>query len=1112
MLKFKDRYLLIFLLLPFFTANLFAQPIITQQPTNQAVAVGQTAFFSVAASSSNPITYQWYKNGVVISGATNNSYTTPAASLSDNGAVFYCMVTDIDSSIESNNATLLVGEAPAFTQQPSSLIVTEGEPASFSVVVTGTAPIQYQWRKDGADITGATSNTYNIGSTALADNGSVFSCVVSNAYGIQLSNNATLTVNEGEAPVITQQPSNQSNFSGSTATFTVVATGSSPLQYQWYKNDVAIGGATSASYTTPALTLADNEAVFYCEVSNSFGNVNSNNVNLYVIDGSSRITGGLQLLYEFEEGSGETISDVSGVLPTEDITIQTPDKVAWTPNGLETFQDAATRRKDTDSKIKDAVQSSNEITIESWIKPEFAPQFSGRIFTFSLSANYRNFSLIQNGNNFEVLLRRADSDANGYPAFTSSSGTASEELIHFVYTKDSDGLASIYINGVLDTTYSDVGALTDWSSEHRLAIGSEPIGGGNWRGVHYLSAVYSRALSEFEIEHNYNIATPFDEKPYFTIDPKDQFLLEGESLFLDSYAVSVLPVSYQWKKNGSNIPGATERTLSLANLGSLDNGAVFTSVATTSAGSSTSKGATVFVTPADGRVQNGITALYTFQEGTGNVVNDVSSVSTPLNLTIYSTDAVSWENNGLRINDAPSIITTNSATKIISPAKESNEITIEAWVSSASTSQSSPSRIFSISADENNRNFSLGQNNDSYEVNLRTTSTDNNGLPAVSSSAGTVSGSGFDHVVFTRASNGTAKFYINGTERVSTTVEGNLSNWNDIYLLSLANEFGVDHHWKGLINLIAVFDRPISSSEVLRNYNFGPYGVVNAPSNITLISNEVGAITIGWNDNSNNENGFIVERGVGDPVVYTQIANLGKDSTLFVDENIIDNTIYYYRVKSYYALGESEFSDPLVVQSLISPLEAPSNGEYTLDADGYPILSWTDNSDNESNFIIERRQSGTTEYGVIETVEENTTSYKDLGVSANTTYVYRIKATNSDTSSTYSDEIFVEVLTNVEGTNEIPKEYSLSQNYPNPFNPSTLIKFGLPQNADVSISLFNMLGQKVLDLTNKSFSAGIHEIKFDAGNLTSGIYIYSISASGVDGNNFMQTRKMILLK
>jgi len=95
---------------------------------------------------------------------------------------------------------------------------------------------------------------------------------------------------------------------------------------------------------------------------------------------------------------------------------------------------------------------------------------------------------------------------------------------------------------------------------------------------------------------------------------------------------------------------------------------------------------------------------------------------------------------------------------------------------------------------------------------------------------------------------------------------------------------------------------------------------------------------------------------------------------------------------------------------------------------------------------------------------------------------------------------------------EIPVEFALGQNYPNPFNPSTKINFALPVDSKVTITLYNMLGEKVKNITTKDLSAGVHELTFNASELASGMYIYTITASGVDGTNFNATKKMMLMK
>ncbi len=261
-------------------------PSISTQPASQTVTAGQTATFTVVATGTAPLSYQWMKSGTAISGATAPTYTTPATTSADSGSQFTVVVSNTAGSVTSNAATLTVNAsatAPSITTQPASQTVTLGQTATFTVVATGTAPLSYQWRKSGTAISGATSPTYTTPATTSADSGSQFTVVVSNTAGSVTSNAATLTVNaSATAPSITTQPASQTLTVGQTATFTVVATGTAPLSYQWQKNGTAITGATSATYTTPATTSADNGAQFVVVVSNVAGNVTSNAATLTV--------------------------------------------------------------------------------------------------------------------------------------------------------------------------------------------------------------------------------------------------------------------------------------------------------------------------------------------------------------------------------------------------------------------------------------------------------------------------------------------------------------------------------------------------------------------------------------------------------------------------------------------------------------------------------------------------------------------------------------------------------------------------------------------------------------------------------------------------------------
>src|SRR5438874_1963602 len=267
-------------------SSVLVAPTITRQPASQTVTAGQRATFTVTAAGTAPLSYQWQKNGTAIGGATAASYTTPATMTSDSGAQFTVVVSNAVGSVTSNAAALTVNSAPVaptITTQPASQTVSAGQTATFTVTAAGTAPLSYQWQMNGTAIGAATAASYTTPATTAADNGNQFTVVVSNAAGSVTSNAAALTVNAAlVAPTITTQPAIETVSVGQTATFTVTATGTAPLSYQWQKNGTAIGAATTARYTTPATTAADSGARFTVVVSNAVGSVTSAAASLTV--------------------------------------------------------------------------------------------------------------------------------------------------------------------------------------------------------------------------------------------------------------------------------------------------------------------------------------------------------------------------------------------------------------------------------------------------------------------------------------------------------------------------------------------------------------------------------------------------------------------------------------------------------------------------------------------------------------------------------------------------------------------------------------------------------------------------------------------------------------
>ncbi|MCF8306604.1 MAG: PKD domain-containing protein [Ignavibacteriales bacterium] len=117
---------------------------------------------------------------------------------------------------------------------------------------------------------------------------------------------------------------------------------------------------------------------------------------------------------------------------------------------------------------------------------------------------------------------------------------------------------------------------------------------------------------------------------------------------------------------------------------------------------------------------------------------------------------------------------------------------------------------------------------------------------------------------------------------------------------------------------------------------------------------------------------------------------------------------------------------------------------------------------------------------------------------------YRIKLIGSDGSFAFSSVL--------SAGSSLPGEFDLSQNYPNPANPSTVIAFNLPVDAAVNLRIYDMIGREISSHLNKNYSAGRHEIKFVAGDLASGMYIYNISVVGSDGSKYTMSKKMMILK
>ncbi|HMJ91915.1 MAG TPA: lamin tail domain-containing protein [Candidatus Acidoferrum sp.] len=254
-----------------------ARPFITLHPFSRVVALGSNVLFNANAVGGVPLTYQWRFNGIDILNATNTIYTVTNAQHANVGRYSLRMMNPFGVTVTSN-ALLAINASPEIVFQPENKATVAGASVTFTVGARGAQPLLYQWRKDGAPLSGATAPSFSIASALTNDAGN-YTVIVSNSIGSITSSIAVLTFNA--SPLIVNQPQSTNVFVGQEVTFAVNAVGSLPLRYQWRFNGANIGGQTNITLNLTNLQLSAN-GNYSVLVSNTFGTVLSVNAALVV--------------------------------------------------------------------------------------------------------------------------------------------------------------------------------------------------------------------------------------------------------------------------------------------------------------------------------------------------------------------------------------------------------------------------------------------------------------------------------------------------------------------------------------------------------------------------------------------------------------------------------------------------------------------------------------------------------------------------------------------------------------------------------------------------------------------------------------------------------------
>ncbi len=626
------------------------------QPSAQAAYAGQSVTFSVGASGSPSPSYRWQRlpagsgtwanlsDNATYSGSGTNILTIAPTTTAMNDDEFRCVATNLAGTATSNAATLLVTAtvAPSFTGHPSSQNVTEGNPVTFTVAVTGVPPPTLQWQKNGANIIGATGTSYTIASTVADDAGS-YTAVATNLAGSATSNAAVLTVKG--PPTITLNSSTRQVLSpGQSLNLSASAVSPGSITYQWIHNGHVVADVTGASLSVASVAFSDGGWYVLCATN---ANGTSRSAPMFVIVAptvteirawGSNGYGELTLPGSLTDAVAVAAGDVTGLALKRDGTV-----VAWgrdgnadTPAGL----DNVVAMEKSFPPL--ALKSDGTVVTWGWYNSGYHPAPAGLNNVVAIAANeLHSMALKSDGtvviwgdDNKAVPADLTDEVAIAAPDYDSSLALKSDGTV--VYWNNTTSKQSLLPAGLADVTAISAGQVVslalksdgtvvawgydgygynstvvpaglsgvvaiDAGTWHSLALkndGTVVAWGANDSGQ---STVPAGLSNVFAVSAGtwFSVAlrdATQDTIPVIAAQPASQIALVEDTVTFSVGVTSSSQVTYQWRKDGTDISGANGATLTLSNLIVADAGS-YDVVVTDFLGSVTSVIATLVVHP-----------------------------------------------------------------------------------------------------------------------------------------------------------------------------------------------------------------------------------------------------------------------------------------------------------------------------------------------------------------------------------------------------------------------------------------------------------------------------------------------------------------------------------
>ena len=471
------------------------------------------------------------------------------------------------------------GSVPPFiSSQPTNQAAAVGSTVAFNVVAGGSSPLYFQWSFNGTNLLNATNSTLTLTNIQISQSGN-YSVLITNLYGYTNSAIAALTV-YGLPPSITVQPTNEIVWVGSTAIFTVAATGTAPLAYQWSFDGTNISNATNNSLILT--NVQSNQSGSYSVlITNLFGFTNSAIVSLAanippVCDPPPL---GIVGWWPAESNALDSVAGNNGILMNGIGFAPGEVGTAFNFNGTTNF----VRINPAAATNLDVGQGSG-LTIEGWINPAIISSSTMMLVQYErvlggsgsdVGVQF-NMNSIPNGGFYPgcMAVNLVDTAGSGHVLGTTPNVLAAGIWQHIALTYDkTTGITVFYTNGV-SVTRSNLGVFTPQTSFTNVLLGattdySSPASPGNvFSGQMDEISLYKRALSSNEIAAIYqaSITGKCPLPPVIVSQPTNQVAGAGGTAAFSVAAAGSPVLSYQWQFNGTNLPSATNSSVMLTNL------------------------------------------------------------------------------------------------------------------------------------------------------------------------------------------------------------------------------------------------------------------------------------------------------------------------------------------------------------------------------------------------------------------------------------------------------------------------------------------------------------------------------------------------------------------